>query len=211
MRRAPHLGVGLHEGAQEIDQLVGADRLGGGRERGALGCRQIGERRIRRDLDHEGPARRFHDLAAEPGEIFPRPARIHHQTKPFFAEQIHDQVVDHPARMVEHAGIERAPRLAQLVHIVGEGTAQKCARAVAVHIDGEHVRDVEHPGIAPHRVVFLDLGAVVDRHVPAAEIDHARPQGPVGGVERGGLEHVFLDSNEKGATPTSQSTLPLCP
>jgi hypothetical protein len=44
--------------------------------------------------------------------------------------------------------------------------------------------------------MFLDLRAVVDRHVPAAEIDHARTQGTVGGVERSSFEHVCLGSNE---------------
>jgi hypothetical protein len=34
------------------------------------------------------------------------------------------------------------------------------------------VRNVEHAGVAAYGVVFLDLRAVVKRHLPAAEIDH---------------------------------------
>jgi hypothetical protein len=35
------------------------------------------------------------------------------------------------------------------------------------------VTDVEHAGVATYLMVFLDLRAVVKRHVPAAEVDHA--------------------------------------
>ena len=53
--------------------------------------------------------------------------------------------------------------------------------------------DVEHAGVAAHGVVFLDLGAVVDRHVPAAEVDHAGAEGAVDGIEGRGTErHGFL-------------------
>jgi hypothetical protein len=35
------------------------------------------------------------------------------------------------------------------------------------------VRHIEHTGGAAHRVMLTDLGAVLHRHVPAPEIDHA--------------------------------------
>ena len=43
----------------------------------------------------------------------------------------------------------------------------------AADIDHAHVRHIEDAGVAPHRMVLLDLRAVVDGHVPAAEVDHA--------------------------------------
>src|SRR5450759_525866 len=67
--------------------------------------------------------------------------------------------------------------------------AQELARARAVQVDHRHVRDVEHTCIATHRMVFPDLRAVVDRHVPAAEVDHLRAERPVGFIEDGLVGH----------------------
>jgi hypothetical protein len=52
------------------------------------------------------------------------------------------------------------------------------------------MRNVEHPGGAPNGVVFLDLGTVVQRHLPAGEIDESRAQFPVQGVQRSSFSHV---------------------
>ncbi|MNS84190.1 hypothetical protein D3C72_1180040 [compost metagenome] len=58
------------------------------------------------------------------------------------------------------------------------------------------MRYVEHAGVGAHGVVLFDLGAVVDRHVPAAEVDHAGAEGAVDGVEGRGLErHGILGGN----------------
>ena len=86
------------------------------------------------------------------------------------------------------------PAHGQLVDVVGERVAQKIARSPIrvlicvlicvpwLEIDREHVRDVEHARVAAHRVVLLDLRAVADRHVPAAEIDHLCAGGAVQGI-----------------------------
>jgi len=60
------------------------------------------------------------------------------------------------------------------------------------------VGDVEQAASGTHGVVFLDLRAVVDRHVPAAEIDHLGAEFAVGGVERGLFEHGAGTKNKKG-------------
>ena len=67
------------------------------------------------------------------------------------------------------------PGSRELRDVVGEQAAQVVAHAVAAQVDDAHVRDVEHAGVATHGVVLLDLRAVVDRHVPAAEVDGAGP------------------------------------
>jgi hypothetical protein len=69
------------------------------------------------------------------------------------------------------------------------------ARAAQVH--GAHVRDVEHARVAAHRVVLLELGAVVERHVPAAEVDHARAEFDVSRVERSPECHGSPDRGPK--------------
>src|SRR5213076_2199197 len=83
--------------------------------------------------------------------------------------------------------------------------AQECARVETRQIDGKHVRNVEHARIATHRMVLLDLRAVGDRHVPAAEVDHLRTGGAVHGVERSLLEHGFSRATKKGEPSTSVS------
>ena len=45
----------------------------------------------------------------------------------------------------------------------------------------------EEARLAAHRVVLLDLGAVVDGHVPAAEVDHAGAGRAMPGIQGGGL------------------------
>ncbi len=90
----------------------------------------------------------------------------------------------HAAGLEEHAGVERLAGLRQLRDVVREQAPQKIADALSAQVDDAHVRDVEHAGVAPHRVVFLDLRAVHDRHVPAAEIDHAGAGGDMRLVER---------------------------
>ena len=46
------------------------------------------------------------------------------------------------------------------------------------------VRDVEHDGALPARAVLLEHAAVLDRHLPTAELRHARAERAVLGVER---------------------------
>ena len=46
-------------------------------------------------------------------------------------------------------------------------------------------------------IVLVDLRAVVDGHVPAAEVDHPRARGAMHGVKRGLLEHAFSRQKKK--------------
>jgi hypothetical protein len=77
------------------------------------------------------------------------------------------------------------PGYGELGHVVGQQVAQVVAGAGADEVQRAHVRNVEHAGIAPHGVVFLDLGTVMDGHFPAGEIDHLGAGGEMGIVERG--------------------------
>ena len=80
----------------------------------------------------------------------------------------------------------RDRRLAWLLHlvdVVGNEVTQEFAGAGAAQVDHGHVRDIEHAGVATHLVVLVELRAVAERHVPAAEIDHLRAEGAVGVIE----------------------------
>jgi len=101
-------------------------------------------------------------------------------------------------------------RLLQLVDVVRERIEEKVARAYAFEIDDPHVRDIEHPGVRAHRVVLVDLGAVMNGHVPAAEVDHSSAGCAVAGVEGCLLQQGRLPSaNEKGRAVVPPR--PVCP
>ena len=55
-------------------------------------------------------------------------------------------------------------------------------------LDLAHVADVEQPGARPHRHVLVDDAGVLDRHVPAGELDHAGAGLAMRVVERGLLD-----------------------
>jgi hypothetical protein len=92
-------------------------------------------------------------------------------------EAVDDEVVDHAAGEVEHAGVEAAAGGVQTRNVVGQQAAKEGHGVCTGHVHRQHVGDVEHPGGPTHPVVLLHLRAVVQRHVPAAEIGHARAGG----------------------------------
>jgi hypothetical protein len=51
---------------------------------------------------------------------------------------------------------------------------------------------IEHTAIAAHLMVFLDLRAVMQRHIPTAKIDHLRAEGEMKVIQRRTLSHGFL-------------------
>lgn len=79
--------------------------------------------------------------------------------------------------------------------------AQELTGARPAQVDHGHVVDVEH-GIATHLVVLFDLRTVVDRHVPAAEVDSSwRAERAMGVVEEGLLGHGGLGRAKKRIIP----------
>ena len=89
------------------------------------------------------------------------------------------------AVVAQHAGVQGASRRVEPADVVGEQPLQQVPRAAALQVDGEHVRDVEHAGAAADAVVLLELRAVVQRHLPAAEVGEPRPCTHVLLVQRG--------------------------
>ncbi len=146
-----------------------------------------GNHRQLRPLDH------FHaiggGLLVDPGQVLLARGGVDHQTEEGFIEEINDQVVDHPTVGVQHRRVQRLARRLELVDRIGEQVAQELARARAAQVDHGHVADVEHAGVGAHGVVLLDLRAIVEGHVPAAEVHHPGAQGAVAVVEDGLLGH----------------------
>ncbi len=128
-------------------------------------------------------------LLLDPGQVLLARRGVDDDAEEILGEEIDDEIVDDAAVRIEHARVERLAGDLQLVDAVREQVAQELARARAVQVDHGHVRDIEHAGVAAHLVMLLDLRAVVERHVPAAEVDHLGAGGAVGIVEDGLLGH----------------------
>ncbi len=109
----------------------------------------------------------------EPGEHL-RASRGVDDCAPAVRAAIHDQVVHHAAFIVQQHAVLGVTRFGEFRGIVCGEVAQIRERTGAVEIDDGHVRNVEHAGVAAHRVVLFDLRAVVQRHFPTAEVDHPR-------------------------------------
>jgi len=129
-------------------------------------------------------------LGLHPGQVLLGGAGVDHDAEAGFAQEIDDQVVDHAAGVVQHGGVERLAGDGQLGDVVGDQARQESAAIGADQIDRAHVRDVEHPAVVAHGVVFLDLRTVIDWHVPAAKIDHPGIERAVRGVEYRFLQHI---------------------
>ena len=118
-------------------------------------------------------------MLPHPGQILVPRGRIDHRTESPGPEKVDDQVIDDPARVVQHAGVECTTRRFQLGNVIGQQILQIPQRAGTLEIDNRHVRDIKHTGIATDGMMLIDLRPVMQRHVPATEIDNARIGGDV--------------------------------
>ena len=94
-------------------------------------------------------------------------------------------VVDGAAAVVGDHGVLGQARLAQLQDVVGEHVLEEGDGIAPGHGEAAHVTDVEEPGTGARGQVLGEDGVVLDGHVEAAELRHARPRLAVPGVEHG--------------------------
>jgi hypothetical protein len=166
-------------GFQGVKRLEGAHRRDGIRAEHEFQLRQRFRslNRQHRQIVAFAPSRAeaFGD-GRDPGQILVAGGGVQHQPVADFAPVVDDQVVNHAACFVQHAGIERLAGI-QAGDIVGQQMAQQCAGRRGVgEIHDRHVRHVEQAGGAAHPMVFVELRTVVQRHIPAAEIHQLRPR-----------------------------------
>jgi hypothetical protein len=80
----------------------------------------------------------------------------------------------------------------QSVNIIGQQMLEPFLGLGACDIDHGHMGYIEHPAVASHLMVLLNLRAVVQRHIPTAKIDHFRAKGEMQVIQRRALSHGFL-------------------
>jgi hypothetical protein len=99
-------------------------------------------------------------------------------------EAVQVGVVHRPAGLGGHDGVLRLEQVERL-GVVGEHVLQEGQGARAAQREAPHVRHVDEPCAAARREVLGDdAGGVLDRHLPAAEVDHLRAKRDVAIVKR---------------------------
>ncbi len=102
-------------------------------------------------------------------------------------QAMHDDVVDERSLGIKHGRILRLAD-GELRRIVHRDVLNRFERLRAGHADVAHVADVENANAAAHGEVFFHQSAdrgVLDRHVPAIEVDHLGSKLAMDGVQSG--------------------------
>ncbi|MNE38014.1 hypothetical protein D3C80_1318930 [compost metagenome] len=110
-------------------------------------------------------------MVVQPLQVLVTGRSVNHQTITLIAA-VDDHVVNDPALLVQHGAVQGFARLSQTIDVIGQQTLQPDTGLVAMNIDNGHVGNIEHPAVTAHLMVLLDLGAVMQGHVPTAKIDH---------------------------------------
>ena len=100
--------------------------------------------------------------------------------------------IDDAAALVEHGAVQGTAVAVQALDIIGQQILEPGLGLWAADIDHGHMGNIEHPAIAAHLMVLLDLRAVMQGHVPTAKIDHLRAEGEMQVIQRRTLSHGFL-------------------
>ena len=97
---------------------------------------------------------------------------------------MHHHVVNERPIRREHGRILRLPHR-QLRGVVHAQLLHRGQRSRPAKLNVSHVRYVEESGTSAHGHVLGDQAAVLDRHLPSAEVDHLCAKRAMRGVERG--------------------------
>ena len=164
------------------------------------------EQRVPRARVHRDGVTKASDLLGDPVEVFHDVRRVDDQHEVLVRQLVRQHIVD------ERALRRRQRRILNLVnrelrHIVRRDVLDGRDRIGARDLDLPHVADIEQSGTGPDGHVLVGNPGVFDRHVPAAERDHSRPEGSVARIERslleragGRLGHQLYSGDWGGAT-----------
>ncbi len=136
-----------------------------------------------------GDADRGRCVGTDPGLVLALRGGVHHEPVAVFAPTVGDEIVEDPSVLREETTVKRPAVALDPCHVVGEEATEKGCRAGPLEIENAHVRDVEKAGRPADLVVFLDLRAVVERHLVTAEIDETGAELAVKIIERRTFGH----------------------
>ena len=177
-------------GNQAVDAVPGERGHAEPPDRGRVGC-HAGQPVPGRGPLHgdDGPGRGDVLTQAERGDHPIGVGRVGHDVEAALVDPPDDDVVEYRGVAgIEQMGVLR-PARRHLPEVVGERPLQAVERVGTLDPHGPEMADVEGHGIGAAGLVLGD-GArrVRQRHLPSSELDHARAEGAVSGVERRVLE-----------------------
>ena len=123
----------------------------------------------------------------DPGKVAVLIGGVDAEEEAVVGEPVNEQVVDEAAALVEQTRVLRLAVL-EARGAVRSGLLDEVERLGADDFELPHVADVEQTNALADGFMLGDEAGVLDRHVPAAEVDHTRPEGAVNLVERGSEE-----------------------
>jgi hypothetical protein len=110
-------------------------------------------------------------LAAYPGKVFFTRRCVDDHPVVGVADVIDDQVINDTALLIQHACVQRLAVFLEPRNIIGDEVPQELARTISAKVHNSHVGDIKYTGMLSHRMMFFFLRSIVQRHIPAAEID----------------------------------------
>lgn len=133
----------------------------------------------------------------EPGPVLVAIGGIDHHQK-LIGDVVDEDVIHNPAIGLTEQAIARLPD-GNGGHVAGNDVLEERHSVGAANHKAAHMANVKQAGTLPHRVVLLDDPAILDRHLPAAELNHPRAGGAMGIEERGTFEHRASDYCSRSA------------
>jgi hypothetical protein len=128
-------------------------------------------------------------VGVQPLEVLPAVGRVHADEQVVGGAPVDHHVVHDAARIAADTAVHGLA-VGALREVVGEEPLQRLQRPGSAEDHLAHVRYVEEPGAGPHRGVLVEDPRVLDRHVPAGELDDPGAAADVDVVEGGSLGHV---------------------
>src|SRR6185437_9736315 len=103
------------------------------------------------------------------------------------AKAVDREVIQRTALLIANLGVKRLP-VRQPGDIVGDEALQEIERPRTLNAKLAHMRDIEHARALADGAVFFKDAAILNGHLPAAELDETRAQRAMLVIERGTFE-----------------------
>ena len=190
---------------EESERCECSDRIEAGAEPGSRAIQRF--RALHREHGKIGALLQCHvslKTPTHPVEVLFTGRGIHDKT-PAAVPTIDDKVIENAAILVEQCRVLGAARRLKPCYVVRQQLAQPRRGVLALHVDNRHVRDIKNAGRPPHRMVFLELRPVVQRHLPTMKVDELRVACSVLFVESGSVHGEVLQQDPIQSRPSACS------
>ena len=131
-------------------------------------------------------------MPAHPVEIVRGGSGVDHRHPLGLAHAVNDQVVDHSGVFVEQEAVA-AGADGQGSKVLRDQAGKRVQAVRPRNPKGVHVRGVENTRVVAHARVLGQHALVLDRHIPSAEVYHARVESGVTFIKRGSKSHNHLN------------------